>query len=267
MRITKIWVEKLSKEEQLELWEKAKNGDSDALTRLLFSMKGLIITIAKFYGIFREEDLEDIVQEAMLTIIEKFKKFDPSKDVKPSTYFEKWIRLAVQQWISRNKGIAHIPWQVRIGIAATGPRPTKKLLLSIAETLDIKPQTLLNAVQVLTRPVSLDAPIKSNGEKSGLWESVITYENVDPEIIGIKSKAQDVILEAIEEVLTEREKLIIVLRYGFDGKERKTLKKVAQEINLSQERTRQIENRALKKLKQHFERHPSKLSLLQRAFS
>ena len=267
MRITKIWVEKLPKEEQLELWKKAKNGDSDALTRLLFSMKGLIIAIAKVYGIFREEDLEDIVQEAMLTIMKKLKKFDPSKDVKPSTYFEKWIRLAVQQWISHNKGITYIPWQIRIGVATTGPRPTEKSLLSVAKTLDIKPQTLLNAVQILARPVSLDAPMKSNGEKSGLWEDIITYENVDPETLGTRSKAQDVILEAIEEVLTEKEKLIISLRYGFDGKERNSLKKIAQEINLSPERIRQIENRALKKLKQYLERHPSKLSLLQRAFS
>jgi len=267
MRITKIWVEKLPKEEQIELWKRAKEGDNDALTKLLFSMKGLVISITKVYGIFREADLEDVVQEAMLIIMEKFEKFDPSRDVKPSTYFGKWIRLAIQEWISRNKGMAYVPWQIRIGVTATGSRPSEKVLLSVAETLDINPQTLLNATQVLTRSLSLDAPIKSNGEKSELWEDVIIYDGSNLEKIGIRSIAQDIILEAIEETLTEKEKLVVLLRYGLDGETRKTYKAIGDQINLSKERIRQIEKQALRKLKQYFERRPSKISLLQQAFN
>ncbi len=268
MKVTDIWVEKLPKEEQFRLWKKAKEGDSDALTKLLFSMKGLVISIAKVHGIFREADLEDVVQEAMLIVLEKLDNFDPSKNVKPSTYFGEYIRSAVQQWIAHNTSISCVPWYIRTGIAAAGAKPTRKSLLSTAESLHLKPRTLLNAAQVLAHPVYLDAQISLNEERSNSWEDVIICNgSANLEKMATRSIAKDMILEAVEEALNEREKFIISLRNGLDGKGYRARKEIAQEMNVSQERIRQIEMRALKKLKQYFEQNPKKLSLLKRAFN
>jgi len=256
----------LDREEQLELWKKAINGDQEATAQIVLSMRGLIISEARKLGV-RSYEMEDVVQAATLTILEHLFMYDPTKRVKLSTYLAYWIRNSIQQWLRKNGGSTTLPQEARMAIAILGLRPTHESLEKLAAHLHRDPQHLLNAIKSAGPSISLEGPIISDEpDTKSLEEVLVTEQTNSPESTVLKEKAQEIIKQAIEEVLTERERQAIILRFGLNGNEPHTYKQISQALSICPERARQIVYNATQKIKDYLYQNPRKISFLQMAF-
>ncbi len=248
----------LSAQQEIELAKRMADGDKDAKKRLAEANLRLVVSIAKRY-VGRGMLFLDLIQEGNLGLIKAVEKFDYQKGFKFSTYATWWIRQAITRAIADQARTIRIPVHmvetinklIRVSRQLLQELGREPMPEEIAEELDMPVERVREILKISQEPVSLETPIGEE-EDSHLGD-FIQDDNVP---VPAEAAAQTLLKEQLDEVLdtlTEREQKVLRLRFGMNDGRARTLEEVGKEFDVTRERIRQIEAKALRKL-----RHPSR---------
>ena len=248
----------LTPDEEVDLARRMSDGDQEAKNRMTESNLRLVVSIAKRY-VGRGMQFLDLIQEGNLGLIKAVDKFDYTKGYKFSTYATWWIRQAITRAIADQARTIRIPVHmvetinkvIRVSrqlLQELGHDPTAE---EIAEEMNLPVDKVRDILKIAQEPVSLETPIGEE-EDSHLGDFIPDEEASEP----AEAASFALLREQLDEVLdtlTPREKKVLELRFGMTDGRTRTLEEVGKEFNVTRERIRQIEAKALRKL-----RHPSR---------
>ena len=241
---------------ELDLARKVLKGELSAKQELIRHNLRLVVSIAKKY-LNRGMSFLDLIQEGNLGLIKAIEKFDPERGYKLSTYATWWIRQAITRALSDKSRTIRIPVHMVELLSKLkkaikrlsekyGQSPTEE---DIARKINIDVSKIKEILQVMETPISLNSPASASGEEGDLEDFISDGENASPEYLANGMLLGINISKALK-CLTLKEAAVIRLRFGLDCGHERTLEEVGKILGVTRERIRQLEFRALKKLRQ-----------------
>ena len=250
---------KISREESHELWKRVKRGDRRAKERIMELNLKLVIPIAKRF-LYQGADLMDLVEEGNLGLLHAIDKFEPSKGYRFSTYASYWVEQYVRRSVEENSKTIRIPphawtalrkwlkqWDNMHG--KLGRDPTMAEMAKHMHWNANQVRTALNASEIVTGLSSIETPLSSGGDTDyTMGDTLKDADSSTPDNLISILRLHDELKDALVEI-GERERMIVEYRYGLTGQTPMTLNDIGKKLGLSRERVRQIEERALLRLR------------------
>ena len=250
---------KISREESHELWKRVKRGDRRAKERIMELNLKLVIPIAKRF-LYQGADLMDLVEEGNLGLLHAIDKFEPSKGYRFSTYASYWVEQYVRRSVEENSKTIRIPphawtalrkwlkqWDAMHG--KLGRDPTMAEMAKHMHWNANQVRTALNASEIVTGLSSIETPLSSgDGMDDTVGDTLKDSASSTPDNLISILRLHDELKDALVEI-GERERMIVEYRYGLTGQTPMTLNDIGKKLGLSRERVRQIEERALLRLR------------------
>ena len=244
----------LTFEEEQELGAKIAQGDTAAKERLIESNLRLVVSVAKKYISRTKISFLDLIQEGNLGLINAVDKFDYTKGYKFSTYAHWWIRQSISKAVSEQSRTIRVPMHIIEGLSKLNTASRKLFqelkreptVAELAVATGFEEKKVRELQGVVKEPVSLDSTV--NDDDDTTVGDLVADEAADP-IENIYKEEVNKIIETVLSTLDEREAEVIKLRYGLDNGSPLTLEDVGKRFQLTKERIRQIEAKALKKLR------------------
>ena len=244
----------LTPEEEVQLAERIKNGDKQAREQMIKANLRLVVKIAHDYeniGL----PLLDLISEGNIGLIKAVERFDPSKGARLSTYASWWIKQSIKRALANQSKTIRLPVHMvdkiskmnraaRLLQEQLGREPTDE---ELAEEMGISPEKVGWMRMAAVRPASLDAPV--GDDVSDSFGDLVADEKADSPRERFEEKAVSKLLRQIIRKLAPREAEILAARYGLNGGRQKTLDEVGEQFKVTRERVRQLQNRALRKLR------------------